>query len=295
MLKKFLLFLKLANQTAKSTKQYELNSILNSGFLIEENTKKFEHFLSNDYFKNSDNLTEIKYKVCFLHLFLKTQYVYIKSLPLLSKKIDEVSEQLIIGNETKFYIKDIFHIKPPKKYTVFLKNLLKYDKSIGYHKPTLHQIFFEDVDNEEKKNIAREVYKDFSYCGLFANVLIKDKDNVNLIAEIQNFKLSETDFRILKQEYYESDIMRISPLCNDFNFWIKIIINEDSRKNLVDLMNFFEASSKSITYIVSSYFDENNNESITNEIFKKISYLEMEQEIPNNQDKQVTKPKKNKL
>jgi hypothetical protein len=89
--------------------------------------------------------------------------------------------------------------------------------------------------------------------------------------------------------------MRISPLCNDFNFWIKIIINEDSRKNLVDLMNFFEASSKSITYIVSSYFDENNNESITNEIFKKISYLEMEQEIPNNQDKQVTKPKKNKI
>jgi hypothetical protein len=297
MLKKFFSFLKLAYNSLENKEQSKVEDVFNVDFIIEENSKKFESFLINNYLPQSNNPTELKYKVCFLHLFLQTQGFYIKKLPLLSRKINEISQQLINSNETKFYIYDIFNKAYNGNYTAFLKNLFVKNKhrKTGNDKFIFANIFFEDNDNEKNKNISKEIYKDFLNCGLFANSLTKHTNQVNQIAEMQNFKLSEIDFKIFESQFLETNPISVCPLYYDFYLWKKIIINEDSIENLHNLSDFFQISSHSIVHIMDTYFDEKDFQEVIKEISKKISYLEMEQEIPNNQDKQVTKPKKNKI
>lgn len=303
MFKKILKFLGLANNPipALNSNDYT-HHILNCDLSDEKYRKKFGQWLPN-YLEQSESLTEKKYKLLFIYALLHDKESYIYSIiPESSTLIKNIETELIENNETKLKITELF----PENQ---IKILMAYHHSRidKYYKNSKNDdsLFFSDFIDEDKINpeksvIARKVYKDFSNLGLLGNAIINDSIHyIELLLEMQNFKLNNLDVEKIKQrlsiiENTKKPLVE-PPFCTDEVLLEKLILNEDYIVGLKELQKFYSYKSKIHLYMNEDEFSFYNVDKL---IETRINYLTLAKEmiqLDNNNEPGVKKIKKNKI
>jgi hypothetical protein len=284
MFKKIFKFLGLANNTASMLNPEEYtNLILNCDLSDELYKKKFGQWLPT-YLEQSENLTEKKYKLLFIHALLEDKHAYIYSMiPESSALMENIEKELIDSNETKLKITDLFPIDPFKGTNAYHPSkIIRYYKSSEDDESSFLKDFFnEDNDNPEKLVIARKVYNDFENLGLVGNALINDRIfNIELLLKMQNFKLNNTDIKKIQERtsLIGANVTKLfPPICTNEDVLNKIIFNEDNISNLKAIQDFYSIQSQLIHS--SLYEDDFSFDDFNNTIKTKIDYLTLSKEM----------------
>jgi hypothetical protein len=248
MLKKFLKFLKLANDSPISdNKEYitreekKIYSLFNANFYEKSNIEKLESWLFYNYFDNSNNLTEKKYKLAVLSLVLAQKRVYLASMPLIDDIVQDISKELIDDKETAINLHEVFEVEIDFGFfgMAYLMRQPRQIKGIEL----ISQLLSEDNHDVEKINISKKAYKNFSCLGLLAEAFTDMKSNIYLMMEFQDNKFNSGDINVLKKfiqkvtdpsyDKYYSVLLRLE-------YWDQLILNENSSDNLKIFKQIFE-------------------------------------------------------
>ncbi len=303
MLNKIFSFLKLQDNASKFENiSDELNSWLNSDLTQKSNLNKFDKFLNETYFVDTDNLTEKKYKLICLHLFLEDKELFINNMPLMEKKIESISTQLFEGKETQYEIKKIFNkettlSKVEYDFRVAALREIEEETNLGMYSKVkdtnvyIKDLLKEDENHYEKINVSKNIYKDFSNCGILANKLKKNKEQLSIVLELQNYKLEPNDYKSLEKYIEEGNVDYYIHPNTKASIWNELINNENSIENLNLIKKFIVAANMSSFGL---HTNEKDEPAILNNIEAKITYIELHGEML--EDKPTTsKSKKIKL
>lgn len=291
------LFPKLQNYTSKE--KFDIPSILN--ITCEDFYNKLENWLFYDYLKNFENLTEAKYKVVTLGAFLEVKNIRLESMPSVESMVETISEEIIRKNESSFNIRNLF-----ARANTIDKMRNPFYKTYQDKNSHFDNIFNEDKNNQEKINIAKKIWSDFSSVGLLTQLLISNSANIECFAELQHFKFNQCDLLKLKEnsktqkDYKPMASSSMYSLKKHKHIWQQLIVNEDSIINLElieeVLINDAYIGHAIVNSLVMQGITPMHNES-ENEflkmISKKIDYLELITQIGEVQ--QLSQPKSKKI
>jgi hypothetical protein len=285
-------FLSLANNSSKEVilKEKPIN-ILDCDLSEQKYRTEFKEWMTN-YLNKSNNLTEKKYKLLFIHIFLNEKNAYIYDiLPESTTLIKDIGKELIDNNESQFHIEYLFKIEPFKKGKFSISEYYK-DSEDDDNFFFINDFIKEDKNNFDKLNIAKQVYKDFENVGLLGNALINANiSSVELIAEMQNFKLNLFDTEKIKNRLIsikKSSYKYLNYMCySDEHILNNLILNEENIEALTVLKSFYEYHNS-----ISSSEDDFDFINFNKSIKMRIEYLTLNQELissKNEQDKTVAK------
>jgi hypothetical protein len=313
MLKKFLKFLKLANDSPISdNKKYitreekKIYSLFNANFYEKSNIEKLESWLFYNYFDNSNNLTEKKYKLAVLSLVLAQKRVYLASMPLIDDIVQDISKELIDNKETVINLHEIFEVETDFGFfgMAYLMRQPRQIKGVEL----IPQLLSEDNHDVEKINISKKAYKKFSCLGLLAEAFTDMKSNIYLMMEFQDNKFNTEDINVLKKfiqkvtdpsyDKYYSVLLRLE-------YWDQLILNENSSDNLKIFKQIFE-NDKSEPSGYGGFFGGilNRHQKDTREddkkylialVEKRIDYLELGNYLDEQPKVQLNKTRRPKL
>lgn len=177
--------------------QKDNKSFLDNGLLGSLYKKQITKQITQ-YVDDSQSPTEQKYKLIFLKEYLQAHKISgIKDL-FDSDKIEE-------WNQT---------ISPDYKqcsmYSYLYGIEVKNKNGSGERKLSLSDMFDEDKDNQEKIEIAHQVYQDFKNEGLLGfQMRYPEKDNMTILAELADYKLTQADIGMLQKTF--NDIKKGQP------------------------------------------------------------------------------------
>jgi hypothetical protein len=241
--------------------------------------KKLNNWFEN-YIKNSETLTEQKYKAIFFSLWLKHKEIPLNDL-IDSQQIKNLAEELLVNKETVYYLPNAFQDNVPYATKLTKKEI------------NLEKFLEEDKKNPRKINIAKKVYEEFSHMGLAAKLFVTGKDFSHLLY-LQDYKFSDDDYELIKKFTTELkiDAKTYSILYlnaysqNTINAVHQLINYENSLDNLKILNSYCEQLEE------KGYAKNMEHASeLKKTLNSKINYLNMEKEIGNNKTN-LNKPKK---
>jgi hypothetical protein len=307
MLKRILKFVSLVNDPNKNfysmeqVEEMELNSYFNGDLNNNENKNNFRKWV-HSYLNNSENLTEKKYKLIFISIYMRKHHHYIDNI--LDKEdtlITDISKEIIENNESKFNIDSLFNKNPFNEINVYLINTKTRSISI-------EDIVNEDQNNPEKLAIAQKIYNSFAKIGILGEAIMNNWESTQYLLEMQNFKLNNADIKkfeeqLAKTKYDNNGLMlNISrfPVYRNIDNLTKLIINEDDTEVLSMLKQFYFNN----TYTARMEYDPFNyqekaieiNQAIQDALNTKIEYLEIKNETtPTSTEPKNIKHKKIKI
>lgn len=151
---------------------------LNCSFFQHSYKKKFQNWFA-DYINNSDNNTEIKYKVIFTSMWMRAKKLKTYDVfEMHSTLIETVANKMIHHKETSI---DLF--------SLFLTE----------SKMSSKDFFEEDRDFFNKKLIAKKVYQDFESVGLVGkHFMYWSASEMLCLIPLQGYKLNSQDIKEIK-------------------------------------------------------------------------------------------------
>jgi hypothetical protein len=295
-------------QNIKTKEKFDVPQILNN--CSKNNYKKLESWLFYDYLRNFDSLTEAKYKAITLSVLLNNKGINIEIMPSIKDMVETISNALFSQQEINVKVEEMFFSSKIGYDEIFNPLRLKYAKGHigsehGILKP-FYEIIEEDSNSEDKINVARKIWSDFSGAGLLAYALKDFSVNAECFANLQDFKLYDSDLNKFEeatnQQKSNNDILPPSlySITEHPQVWSKLIDNEDSIDNLNIVKNLAIAASLRKYDVLNflnnqglSFPDNDKNEDVVlKHVSSRIKYLEMESELS---VEPIDKPKAKKL
>ena len=246
--------------------------------------KSIDKWIVN-YINDSENLTEKKYKVGCLSIWMNTQGLTLDKVSANKtyKFLSELSNELFDSKETQ---KEI-----PLAY--FFGESQGAIKDIFGVEPSIKTFLNDDKDSEDKLQIAKKVYKEYSEIGLAGKAFVNRVPFQELLI-LQDYKFTREDYEVI--EAYIKNVKqggRMKPPHvltteqfseNTVNAMNKIINNEQDIKNLKTLGNY-----------CSNIGYKNSVEQIVMIIEKKIEFLQLNSELETKDVSDKSKAKKMKV
>jgi hypothetical protein len=250
-------------------------------FLDKPFKKNINKWISK-YLDNSQNLTEKKYKVGCLSLWMRHEGINVNKI-MNTGIFKKLSEELVIKEEVEKYI--------PLQYLFgeqrdSIKNIFGVDPSV--------QTFLEYDKNEPYKlEIAKNVYKEYSKIGMAAGAFL-NRTNFEELLILQDYKFTKEDYSTIKVylENFKNDgekhpiefqTMKLySPETEEI--LIKLIENENNIDHL-EILNRY----------CSEILAKSRLEQFSKVIDKKIDYIELNGQLESKDNVAITKVKKIKI
>jgi hypothetical protein len=252
-----------------------------TSFLYKPFKKMMKKWIDN-YIENSDSLTEKKYKVACLSLWVQHKELDLNQIGDLSM-FRALSEELDAKNERKA-IFPLFHM--------FYKDQLDTKNQYGVE-ATIDSFLNADKYEPEKIEIAKKVYSEYSNLGIAAENFL-NRNNFEGPLKLQDYKLTPQDYEVIKQ-YKGPNLKALMDSTKLYSqeavdTMKKIIDVEDNTDNLKILQNYCV----SISMQVQGFTRIPTNFNIFPKIIEtKISYLKLHKELPHkdNDSSPITKRK----
>lgn len=270
----------------------------------------FNKWMKN-YFNDSEDMTEQKYKAIFLGLWLRQRNLKYETLVEYDNKvIHELSNKLVTSKETAYSILDITNEHDFN--TLYSIPIRKSQPSNTQSKlATLKDFLDEDFWNNNSINIAKKVYQEYKNNGFTVKFLDKNLEDFLSCMYLQDYKLTDDDYIFIKDS--------ITQLKKDKSAWDlpsglnlgkffftedeeiqgfnKIIDNEDKIENLKILKDFLVLKA---TDDYAFNFSKHrmlpfNVEPMVDSIEKRINYIELKSELDSNGNTEFIQPQRMKV
>lgn len=195
------------SQKALDGKSY---SAFPNGYFKKLYQEKFANWFE-DYVSNSKNLTEQKYKVLFTTMWFENQNLAFREFTNNNNEtLNDINRKLLESGDIQ------------KSLTSFVENIDSTNKLSEYL-----DFMENDIDNEEKMSVAREVYKDFEHFGwLGKNIKYLTKGITPTLLTIQNNQFTKEDYQEIVLLTKKMEIERAKPKTYDYYLGNKIRENE---------------------------------------------------------------------
>lgn len=198
---------------------------LNGSLFTSSYKKKFQDWFS-DYIKKSENDTEVKYKVIFTSMWMRTRRLNTHDLfDYQNDVIEKVANRLLHTKETSIDLFSLFLTK---------------------NKVSSMDFFQEDLDSLNKRLIAKKVYKDFENVGLVGkHFMYWSASEMLCLIPLQDYKLNSQDIleikKLTKRNLKTPKPFNHSLLFTELstNYCLKII--NENIEHLPVLKDFFES------------------------------------------------------
>lgn len=235
-----------------------------------------------DYIDNSDNLTEKKYKVGMLSLWMRHEGITVEKVmnPGIFK---ELSEELFNKNEIEkqFPLQYLFGEH---------KNAIRDIYGID---PTVKALLEEDKYNPEKIEIAKEVYKEYSKLGMAGKAFLHRNCFEELLI-LQDYKFTTKDYDLIeefvddfKKHNKQCPISTIHYLTNwgETSLFLNRIINEEDNVNHLGKLWKY----------CSEILSDSNLRHYAQIVEKRIEYLQLDSQLEVKEIDENKKTKKIKI
>lgn len=238
--------------------------------------KVFKKWFDN-YIDSSENLTEKKYKIIFIKLWLDEKYLSLYNLYDDKQKIEKLNEEMKKSKETSFNIKDIFE----NEMEIWSQDFLN-----------------EDIKDNKIENlmIAKKVYKDFKSMGILGNNFFYwTLDAFRICFYLQDYTLTPQDINNIQNDIENrnkknKDILLYENNNEQLHYNINKLLDNNSIETLSKIMKMFEN--------IKSWDDERivlNKEEIYNLFSKKIDYMKLDSKMKVHSLEINTKSKRTKI
>jgi hypothetical protein len=229
-------------------------------------------------------------------------------MPSIKDIVEIISDELFSLKETNFKIKELFFSSKTIYDGLFIPiRLGKGHVGTNDIIKQFHEVFEQDSNDEEKINIAKKIWSDFASAGLLADALKDSSVNTECFANLQDYKLYDSDLNSLKeatnQQKSNNDIL--PPSLYSFTeysqIWRKLIDNEYEIEKLIIIKNLAIAASlrnldifNFLNNQLGIRFQEQDkkDDEVLKHVSSRINYLEIKTDISS---KKIDKPKLKKI
>ncbi len=292
-----------------NNKEWKRNAGLFTKFFMK---RGFNKWMKN-YFNDSEDMTEQKYKAIFLGLWLRQRNLKYETLVEYDNKVvHELSNKLVTNKETSYSVLDITNEHDYN--TLYSIPIRKSQPSNTQSKlATLKDFLEEDFGNTKAINTAKKVYQEYKNNGFIINFLDRNLEDFLSCMYLQDYKLEEKDYETIKtlmekikKEHNSWGLshgfkMGVFSFVDkeEINTFNKIIENENNISNLNLLKDFIILkSTDDLSFGISkNTVVPSETNIITTCIEKRINYISIKQELEPSEYydlEEVLKPRKSK-
>jgi hypothetical protein len=253
-------------------------------WFIQKPFKKNVSKWIKSYIDNSESLTEKKYKVGCLSLWMKHEGIDVDKV-MNTGIFKELSEELANKKEVEKYF-PLHYLFGDYKSTI---------KDIYGIDPTFHAFLERDKEEPHKLEIAKEVYKEYSKLGM-AGTAFLSRNNYEGLLILQGDKFTQEDYIVIanylqnikkNKREYQMSMINVELYSNEsIRTLNKIIENEDNINNLKTLKDY----TKEVLLPGRSDFSD-----IIELAEKRIDYLQLDSQLEIKNMDNKHKPKKMKI
>jgi hypothetical protein len=273
---------------------YTMKNLLNEQKGSKTNLLFYEPIFKNgmkkwvrNYLEDSEDISEKKYKVVLLSLWMRHKKLSMESLfDFDYEAFDEVSDELSQKKLTKFPL--VFLLSPQESHI-----------QENYGKDLTPDYFIkEDINYPERIEIAKKVYQEYINTGMASKQFLTNQPCEGLLL-LQDGKFTATDYLIIdnfnKQQFLQENKNEHSPLQSIAlggekakEVLVKIVENEEDTSKLKILESYCHKAIELKSFIDSSAIEE-----MIGLLKTKIKYTELKKEMNVNEEtpKKTKKPK----